>query len=430
MPADSAYENSLSFARAQDAADPLAELRHAFHLPTHGPQQRPAIYLCGNSLGLAPRAAAAAVRQELDRWAQMGVEGHFRGESPWLRYHQTLADPLARLVGAAPDEVVAMNALTVNLHLLLVSFYRPSAERYRVLMEAGAFPSDQYAVASQVQWHGHPPSDAIVTIGPRPGEDLLRTADVVAAIERAGPTLALVMLGGVNYYSGQFYDLAAIAAAAHRVGATVGFDLAHAVGNVPLHLHEWNVDFAAWCSYKYLNAGPGGVAGAFVHARHARSFDRPRLAGWWGHEEATRFQMEDTFRPAPGAEGWQLSNAPVLSMAVQRAALALFDAAGGMAPLRKKSERLTGYLAFLIGNRRPTVPLHVITPADPSARGCQLSLRVPAGGRALYDRLTRAGAVVDWREPDVLRAAPVPLYNTFEEVWRFAALLAGEDAPG
>ncbi|MGB3618566.1 MAG: kynureninase [Catalinimonas sp.] len=418
------YDALLDDARARDAADPLRRFRDEFLLPEH--EGRPALYFCGNSLGLQPKGVAAAVQIELDDWARLGVEGHFRGRNPWVDYHRRLAEPLGRIVGARPGEVVAMNALTVNLHLLLVSFYRPTAGRYKIIVEGGAFPSDQYALASQVRHHGFDPDDAIVELHPRPGEHGLRTEDITAAIGQTGEALALVMMGGVNYYTGQWFDLPAITAAGHKVGATVGFDLAHAAGNVVLNLHDWNVDFAAWCTYKYLNSGPGGVAGAFVHERHARAFDLPRFAGWWGHDEATRFRMDKIFRPMPGAEGWQLSNAPILAMAAHRAALDVFDAAGGMGPLRKKSEALTGYLYHLL---RDVPGVRVITPADPAARGCQLSLLTGEDGRAQYERLARAGVVVDRREPNVIRVAPTPLYNTFEEAYRFARLLRGETAP-
>ncbi len=424
MPAASTADlTTRNHARALDAADPLRGFRERFHLPVHTDGE-PVVYLTGNSLGLQPRSAAAYVQAELAHWAEHGVEGHFRPPSQWVDYHRFLTEPLARLVGAEPTEVVAMNTLTVNLHLLLISFYRPTATRYKLLLEGGAFPSDQYAAESQARLHGLDPADAIVELRPRAGETTLRSEDIEATIQEHGDSLATILLGGVNYYTGQLFDMAAITRWGHAVGATVGFDLAHAAGNVPLQLHAWDVDFACWCSYKYLNSGPGGVSGAFVHARHAHRFDLPRLAGWWGHDPAVRFRMAAGFRPAPGAEGWQLSNAQILPMAVHRAALEILDEAGGMAPLREKSERLTGYLdAQLRGLNLPLETLNIITPADPAQRGCQLSLLVGANGRALFDALTAEGIVADWREPNVIRIAPVPLYNSFEDAWRFVDVL-------
>ncbi len=422
MPTTLTYELTRAFAQRADAQDPLQAFRAQFLIPAH--QQRNKIYFCGNSLGLQPRAVADAVAAQMQVWAEMAVDGHFHAQQPWWQMHRLLGPPLARLVGAQPQEVVAMNSLTVNLHLMLASFYRPTPERYRILTEAGAFPSDAHVLASQVAWHGLDPDTAIVELAPRAGEDTLRTEDILDAIAQQGQGLALVMLSGVQYYTGQYFDLPAITAAGHRVGATVGFDLAHAVGNVPLHLHDWNVDFAVWCTYKYLNAGPGSIAGAFVHARHAHRPDLPRLAGWWGHDEATRFQMKKDFVPMPGAEGWQLSNAPVLLLAAHQAALDVFEAAGGMEPLVRKSRQLTGFLEALLLNLPPQAPqLRILTPADPGARGCQLSLLIPEHGRAVFDYLTAQGVVGDWREPDVIRVAPTPLYNTFEEVFDFAEIL-------
>ncbi|RYY09793.1 MAG: kynureninase, partial [Cytophagaceae bacterium] len=342
----------------------------------------------------------------------------------WMTYHETLAGATARVVGAQPDEVVVMNTLTVNLHLLLITFYRPTATRYKVLMEAGAFPSDQYALESQARLHNLAPEDVIVEIAPRPGEHTLRTEDIEAKIAELGDSLATVLFGGINYYTGQVFDMAAITRAGHAVGATVGFDLAHAAGNVPLHLHDWDVDFACWCNYKYLNSGPGGSSGIFVHERFAHRPDLVRLAGWWGHDQAQRFQMKKGFQPMSGAAGWQLSNGQILTLAVYRASVALFDEAGGMAALRAKSERLTGYLEFLIkqlGLSREQ--LEIITPAEPAQRGCQLSLLVHERGRELFDYLAARGIVADWREPNVIRLAPVPLYNSFEDVYRAGAAL-------
>ncbi|MBC7448382.1 MAG: kynureninase [Hymenobacteraceae bacterium] len=423
MTASAADSTTRNYARALDAADPLRGFRDRFHLPRHSDGE-PVVYLTGNSLGLQPKSAAAAVQAELAHWAEHGVEGHFRPPSQWLDYHRFLTEPLARLVGAEPEEVVAMNTLTVNLHLLLISFYRPTATRYKLLLEGGAFPSDQYAAESQVRLHGFDPADAIVELRPRAGEATLRSEDIEAAIRAHGESLATILLGGVNYYTGQLFDMASITRWGHEVGALVGFDLAHAAGNVPLRLHAWDVDFACWCSYKYLNSGPGGVSGAFVHQRFAHRPDLPRLAGWWGHDPAVRFQMKSGFRPAPGAEGWQLSNAQILPMAVHRAALALVEEAGGMIALREKSLQLTGYLANLLrGLNLPRETLDLITPQDPAQRGCQLSLLVGANGRALFDALTAEGIVADWREPNVIRIAPVPLYNSFEDAWRFADVL-------
>ena len=416
---------SLAFptAAALDAADPLAAFRQEFHIPA-GPDGRPCAYFCGNSLGLQPKAARAAVEQELDDWARLGVEGHFHGTSPWLRYHETLADATARLVGARPLEVVVMNSLTVNLHLLLVSFYRPTATRYKILLEGGAFPSDQYALESQARLHGLDPDDALVELLPRPGEHTLRTADIEARIAELGDSLATVLIGGVNYYTGQAFDMAAITRAGHAVGALVGFDLAHAAGNLLLHLHDWDVDFACWCSYKYLNSGPGGTSGVFIHERWAYRPDLLRLAGWWGHDPADRFQMKKGFRPMPGAAGWQLSNAQILPLAVHRASLDIVDRAGGMAALRHKSEQLTTYLESQLQQLDlPPDVLEIITPADPAQRGCQLSVLVHRRGRELFDHLAAQGVIADWREPNVIRLAPVPLYNTFGDVARAGAAL-------
>jgi kynureninase len=412
-----------SFAEDQDRADPLAKLRDEFRLPTRADGSRQ-VYLCGHSLGLQPKAVASIVEEELDSWAERAVDGHFESQRPWLTYHERFAPPLARLVGAQPVEVVAMNTLTVNLHLMLATFYRPTRERSKILIEKNAFSSDRYAVASQVQLHGFDPDVAMLEIGPRDGEEAVRTEDVLALIEREGAQLATVMLPGVQFLNGQRFDLRAIAQAAHRVGCRVGFDLAHAIGNVPVELHDCGADFAVWCHYKYLNAGPGAVGGCFVHERHARDFNLVRLAGWWGNEKASRFQMPHDLQPLPGAEGWQVSNLPILSAAPLIASLAAFDKAG-MPALRAKSVRLTGYLESLLCAQLAD-SLTILTPADPEARGCQLSLRLrrtPAEAHKVFKALAAAGFVGDWREPDVIRAAPVPLYNTFVEAWEFAAAL-------
>jgi kynureninase len=404
-----------------DAADELSGFRDKFWIPRDaaGSEQ---IYFTGNSLGLQPKTTREYVDQELDDWARLAVEGHMHARKPWLPYHEFVTEPMARVVGALPVETVVMNSLTVNLHLLMVSFYRPTPERYRIIIEKGAFPSDQYAVASQIKFHGYEPSaGALIELAPRDGEATLRTEDILETIDREGDGVALVLLGGVNYYTGQAFDMRAIAEAGHRKGCIVGFDCAHAAGNLELKLHDWDVDFAAWCSYKYLNAGPGGIAGIFVHERHARSFDLPRFAGWWGHDKETRFLMGPEFKPLAGAEGWQISNPPILQLAALRASLEIFDEAG-MSRLRAKSERLTGHLESLLDGIADD-RISVITPRDPAARGCQLSIRVNGSDRALFQRITSAGVVADWREPDVIRVAPAPLYNTFTDVERFADVL-------
>ena len=414
---------SPATAAALDAADPLAAFRQEFHLPP-GPDGQPCVYFCGNSLGLMPKAARAAVEQEFEAWERLGVEGHFQAPSFWMHYHDTLAEASARLVGAQPQEVVVMNNLTVNLHLLLVSFYRPTGSRFKILMEGGAFPSDQYAIESQARLHDLDPAEVIVELLPRPGEHTLRTADIEAKSQELGDSLATVLIGGVNYYTGQAFDMAAIVRAGHAVGAYVGFDLAHAAGNLALSLHDWDVDFACWCSYKYLNSGPGGTSGVFVHERFANRPDLVRLAGWWGHDPSVRFQMKKGFQPMPGAAGWQLSNAQIFPMAIHRASLDLVDRAGGMPALRRKSEQLTAYLETLIhALGLPSSQLEIITPTDPAQRGCQLSLLVHERGRELFDYLTSQGIIADWREPNVIRVAPVPLYNSFADVQRLGKAL-------
>lgn len=416
------FQNTLDFARSLDAQDPLRHYRERFFFPKHH-DGTDVLYFCGNSLGLQPHSVRPALLAELDHWAGHGVEGHFRGERPWMHYHKFLTEQAARLVGALPHEAVVMNTLTVNLHLMMVSFYRPDRQRFKIVMEGGAFPSDQYAVESQVRLHGFDPAEAIVELVPRTGEDVLRTEDIVQAIEREGDSVALVMFGGVNYYTGQFYDLEKITAAAHRVGARAGFDLAHAAGNVPLRLHDWGADFAVWCSYKYLNSGPGGPAGAFVHERHADSPDLPRFAGWWGHDEGERFQMRKGFRPMRGAEGWQLSNAQIFSFAAHKASLDIFHEAG-MDALRAKSLLLTAFLQFVLDEANTNGSrFRIITPRDSAQRGCQISVLTDSTGRELYQRLAAQGVVADWREPNVIRLAPVPLYNSFEDVWKLGSLI-------
>ncbi|MBL7964480.1 MAG: kynureninase [Flavobacteriales bacterium] len=415
------FLNTLEFALAQDAADPLRAFREEFLFPQYS--GRPVIYLCGNSLGLQPKGASAALKQELDDWATYGVEGHLKAKHPWYSYHEELAGCTARLVGGKESEVVVMNQLTSNLHFLMVSFYRPSGKRRKILTEQRPFPSDTYAFASQIAFHGGAPDNDLVEMRPRAGEYTLRTEDILTCISELGDELALVCFGGVNFYTGQAFDMASIARAAQGVGAHAGFDLAHAAGNLHLKLHEWNVDFACWCSYKYLNSGPGSVAGAFVHERH-HGKGLPLFAGWWGHDKHERFKMERTFKPMPTAEAWQVSNAPVFSMAVHRTALEQFDRAG-IAALRAKSEQLTGYLEFVIGEvaKESGAKLEIITPADPAQRGCQLSIVAHGKGKDLFHAISAKGVVADWREPNVIRVAPVPLYNSFEDVYRFGVEL-------
>lgn len=414
------FETSRSFADQADEPDPLSRFRERFYIPKLG-TGADVIYFTGNSLGLQPKTTRAYVDQELKDWETLGVEGHLHAQHPWLPYHEFLTEQMARLVGAKPIETVVMNSLTVNLHLLLVSFYRPRGERRKIMIERGAFPSDQYAVGSQIRFHGFDPSECLIELAPRDGESALRTDDILEAIEREGDTVALIMLGGVNYYTGQAFEMPRITEAGHAKGAIVGFDLAHAAGNLDLRLHDWGVDFAAWCSYKYLNAGPGAVGGCFIHERHAESFDIPRFAGWWGHDKNTRFLMGPEYVPIPGAEGWQISNPPILQMAALRASLEIFDEAG-IGSLREKSVRLTGYLEFLLDSIRDQ-RISVITPRDPAQRGCQLSIRVKDADKKLFEAVSARGVFADWREPDVIRVAPVPLYNTFADVYGFAEIL-------
>jgi kynureninase len=417
------YENTLQYAQVLDQQDPLRKYREQFYFPqVNG---RDAVYFTGNSLGLQPKAAKAAIELELEDWASLGVEGHFEGRNPWMHYHEFLTEKAARVVGANPLEVVVMNTLTVNLHLMMVSFYRPTKERFKIITEAGAFPSDQYALETQVKFHGFNPDEAIIEIAPRQGEHTLRTEDIIDVINANAGSVALIMMGGVNYYTGQAFDMETITKAGHVIGAKVGFDLAHAAGNLELHLHDWNVDFAVWCTYKYLNSGPGGTSGVFVHERHADNPDLPRFAGWWGHDKEVRFKMQKGFKPMRGAAGWQISNAQILPMAVHNASLKIFDEAG-MKALRQKSEKLTGYLEFLINSinsEGKTQRFEMITPTNPKDRGAQISLLASHNGRELFEKLTKAGVIADWREPNVIRVAPVPLYNSFEDVFRFAEIL-------
>jgi kynureninase len=414
------FEEGEAFAQRMDAEDPLRSFREEFLFPRRKDGE-PALYLVGNSLGLQPRKARQYVMEELEDWERLGVEGHFHARHPWLPYHETLTEQTARLVGALPIEVVVMNTLTVNLHLMLVSFYQPTRERFKILVEGGAFPSDQYAVASQTRFHGFDPAVAVMRLEPRAGEATLRQEDILETIERHGDEIALVMLGNVNYLTGQAFDMAAITRAAHARGCRVGFDLAHGAGNLRLSLHDDGPDFAVWCSYKYLNGGPGTLAGAFVHERHAHEASLPRFAGWWGHDKATRFRMGPDFVPLPGAEGWQLSNPPILQLAALRASMELFDRAT-MPALRAKGDLLTGYLEFLL-DRLPEGTVSIVTPRDVKARGSQLSLRFKRDPRRLLAHLAEAGAFCDFREPDVIRAAPAPLYCTFLDVYRFVRIL-------
>jgi kynureninase len=430
------YENSYEFAKQQDTVDPLKTYRSKFYFPMmHG---REVVYLTGNSLGLEPKTTQNYILDELEDWATFGVEGHFHARKPWLAYHEQFVEPVSKIVGAQPDEIVVMNQLTVNLHLLMVSFYRPTKDRYKILCEAKAFPSDQYALESQVKFHGYEPEDAIIEVAPRKGEYCIRHEDILEAIEKNKNSIALIMIGGVNYYNGQVFDMKEITEAGHKAGALVGFDLAHAAGNIKLKLHEWNVDFACWCTYKYLNSGPGSVGGVFIHQRNLNNPETSRFAGWWGHDKASRFKMEKGFVPMPTAEAWQISNAPVLSMAAHKAAVDIFDEVG-MDALVAKAENLTGYLEFVIdeinktrvaiGKKQETGEsnqdgfLEIITPREKKQRGCQISIVAHGRGKDLFNKLTQSGVIADWREPNVIRCAPVPLYNSFEDVFRFGEIL-------
>jgi kynureninase len=415
------FQNKIEFARKLDGEDPLHHFRSQFFIPQHN--NKDAVYFTGNSLGLQPKSTIDHINIELEDWAALGVMGHHHARNPWVSYHEQFAAPIARIVGALPDEVVVMNQLTANIHLLFTSFYRPTKQRYKIICEAKAFPSDQYAMQSQVSLHGFKPEEAIIEIAPRAGEYILRTEDIVSAISEHGESTALVFFGGVNYYTGQVFDMAAITMAAHKAGAFAGFDLAHAAGNIPLQLHLWNVDFACWCSYKYLNSGPGGVAGVFIHGKHAGNTSLPRLAGWWGSSKQTRFQMHREFEPIPTAEGWQLSNAPVLSMAAHKASLRLFDDAG-MDALNTKSKKLTGFLFQIldeINKEQQHQVIQLITPRD--AHGCQISMFMLERGKEIFDALINEGVIADWREPNVIRIAPVPLYNSFEDIWKFGNII-------
>lgn len=415
------FENSETFAQKLDGEDSLKHFRDKFFLPKQSSGED-VLYFTGNSLGLQPKTVREYIEQELKDWETFGVEGHFHAKNPWMPYHEFVTEKLANVVGAKPLEVVAMNSLTVNLHLLMVSFYRPNGKRNKIVIEKNAFPSDQYAVASQIAFHAESPkSDLLIELAPLEGETCLRIEDIEKTLRKNGDEIALILLGGVNYYTGQAFDMKRITGIGHEIGATVGFDLAHAAGNLELHLHDWNVDFAAWCSYKYLNSGPGGIAGVFVHERHAEAFDLPRFAGWWGHDKETRFLMDDKFIPMRGAEGWQLSNPPIFQLAALRASLDVF-AEAGMKNLREKSVKLTNYLEFLLSEIRDE-RIEIITPKNSDERGCQLSIRVKNSDKTLFKAISERGVIADWREPDVIRVAPVPLYNSFTDCWKFAQIL-------
>jgi kynureninase len=425
------FENTLTAAASLDQQDDLKAFRDQFHIPQHN--GAPCIYFCGNSLGLQPKRTSVLVNEELQDWAKLGVEGHFKKDTGWFAYHELLRDSTARLVGALPKEVVVMNHLTVNVHLLMVSFYRPTKTRFKVICEGGAFPSDRYALQTQVIHHGLNPEEALIELQPREGEETVRTEDILKSIADCGDSLAVVMFGGVHYFTGQVMEFEKITKAAHAVGAYAGFDLAHATGNIKLKLHDWDIDFAAWCSYKYLNGGPGTVAGAYIHERHVNDISLPRFGGWWGNDPERRFTMPQKFIPVKSADSWQLSNAPILEMAALRASMELFDAAG-MEKLTAKSFKLTSYLLYVVRDVLNATGhndlIFVLTPFDEQQQGCQLSLQFKENGKAIFDTLTEAGVIADWREPDhsergdgVIRVAPVPLYNTFTDVYRFGEIL-------
>lgn len=423
MPPKLEYKNTQAYAQYLDSQDSLKSFREKFYIPLmHG---RDAIYFTGNSLGLQPKSTQEYVLNELEDWANFAVEGHFHARNPWMPYHELFTAPLCKLAGALPHEVVAMNQLTVNLHLLMVSFYRPTKQRYKIICEAKAFPSDQYAMESQVNFHGYKYEDAVIEVEPKEGEHSIRTEDILAAIDKNKNSIALVLFSGVNYYTGQLFDMPAITTAAHKAGAYAGFDLAHAAGNVPLHLHDWDVDFACWCSYKYLNSGPGGVSGVFIHERHSSDTSLQRFAGWWGHDKENRFLMEQGFLPIPSAEGWQLSNAPVLSMAAHKAALDVFEEAG-WENVFAKNKMLNQYLWHVLDEVNHSFGekvFDIITPLNEQEHGCQISLLITKDGKKIFEVLKKNSVIADWREPNVIRIAPVALYNSFEDVWQFGNIL-------
>lgn len=414
------YQLGRQYAKQQDAADALAPFLNQFHIPKDNEGHK-LIYFTGNSLGLQPKITKDYINQELEDWATLGVEGHTEGKHPWLHYHEFLTQTMADIVGAKPIEVVVMNSLTVNLHLMMVSFYKPTSKRYKILIEADAFPSDKYAVESQLRHHGYNDKEGLILWKPPEGETLVSYEDLEHILKTQGHEIALIMIGGVNYYTGQFFDLKRITQLGHQYGCTVGFDCAHGAGNVPLNLHNSGADFAVWCSYKYLNSGPGSLSGAFVHERHANRTNLNRFIGWWSHNKDTRFKMRDKFDQLPGAEGWQLSNPPILSMAAIRASLDVFKQAN-FEKLCEKSKHLTGYFEFLL-NELGNPNIKIITPNNPNERGCQLSIQVTNANKTLHQQLTNAGIITDWREPDVIRCAPVPLYNTFMDVFEFVERL-------
>jgi len=414
------FQNSLEYAKKQDADDTLAAFRNKFHIPKDA-SGKELIYLCGNSLGLQPKITSEYIKEELADWANLGVEGHVEGKHPWLPYHEFLTENMAKIVGAKPSEVVVMNTLTTNLHLMMVSFYQPTKTKYKIVVESDAFPSDKYAVESQLKFHGIDPKDGLILWKPRKGEELCRFEDLEEIMQTHGNEIALLMIGSTNYYTGQSFPLKKITELGHKYDCMVGFDLAHGAGNIQPNLHETGADFAVWCTYKYLNSGPGSLGGCFVHERHANNETLNRFAGWWGHNKKTRFNMRHEFDALPGAEGWQLSNPPILSMAAIRASLDTF-AEAGFENLRKKSEKLTGYLEFLLDEMKNDA-INVITPRNPKERGCQLSIQVKNADKSLHTKLTEAGVISDWREPDVIRVAPAPLYNSFEDVFHFSEKL-------
>ena len=414
------FQNTLAFAKQMDKEDELRKYRSQFYLPKQK-NGKPFVYLCGNSLGLQPKTTKAALNQELLDWQNLGVEGHFHAKNPWLPYHEFLTKAMAKVVGAKPKEVVVMNTLTVNLHLMMISFYRPNKKRNKIVIEADAFPSDKYAAESQIRLHGFDPKKCLIELKARKGEVCLRAEDIQEVIEKEGDKIALIMLGNTNYYTGQYFDIKQITKWGHAKGCFVGFDCAHGAGNVPLDLHKAGCDFAVWCNYKYLNSGPGGMGGAFVHERHHANNAIPRLEGWWGHNKKTRFKMRDAFEPIPTTEAWQLSNPPIMAMASVWASLKIFDEVG-MKKLRKKAIALTGYLEYLVQSLGDDV-INIITPADPKQRGSQLSIQVKNADKKLFEIITKKGVIADWREPDVIRVAPVPMYNSFEDVYRFYKIL-------
>ena len=414
------HKNTLEFAKEQDQNDPLRRFRSQFHIPKdkNGEEQ---VYLCGNSLGLQPKLTQEYIQQELEDWSNLGVEGHTVAKNPWMPYHEFLTEKMAKIVGAKPSEVVMMNTLSVNLHLMMVSFYQPTSERFKIIIESDAFPSDKYAVESQLKFHGHDPKDSLILWEPRQGEELCHFEDLEKIMKTEGDQVALLLIGSTNYYTGQSFPLKKITELGHRHGSKVGFDLAHGAGNIQPNLHETGPDFAVWCSYKYLNSGPGSVGGCFVHERHANNKELKRFTGWWGHNKQTRFNMRHEFDPIPGAEGWQLSNPPILSLAAIRASLAIFDEAG-FENIRAKSVKITNYLEYLLKEIEGD-QIEIITPQNPEERGCQLSIKVKNANKTLFDKLMAAGVISDWREPNVIRVAPAPLYNSFEDVYKMVERL-------